>query len=455
MLLLYAPWLPILWRQATEPPVPPWREAWQSAGAVQGALQEAVAALLIGQTPVGPLWLWALAAVVVAALAVLLCRARRGVIALLALVGLPVLALFVVSLVGPPLYHVRYLFAFGAPFALIIGAALVGITDRSRPLGYAAGALFLIAYALGLRAFWNDPAYRADDHRAAVRTLAAEWRPGDVIFANAGWITPLLEVYWPQAGDGPDAVPPPLATAVRLVDAKPTLALPMGEESVPLVRGGSVGGDATLGWGNPASDFFAISPQETAAGLADLQARYRRLWHYRLYDTVSDPEGVVRAWLDTETTLAQARPIPGRDFGLVELRDFGHPVAPPGKGFAPVDFGGQVRLADAAWSAAVDAGQMLYVALIWAGAPDRLAALNMSLRLYDGDGKLITQADSPLEAMGALAAPPWLPDGPYALELVVYSAADGVALPVGDARSGDGQRVRLGEVEVKNRGEHE
>ena len=44
-----------------------------------------------------------------------------------------------------------------------------------------------------------------------------------------------------------------------------------------------------------------------------------RLWHYRLYDTVSDPQGVIRTWLDQHATLLQEQTIPGRDFGALQL----------------------------------------------------------------------------------------------------------------------------------------
>ncbi len=446
VLLLYAPWLPVLWRQATEPPVPPWRVPWASTAAVARALAEALAALMIGQTPVGPTWLWAVAAVVTSGVAIAFGSRKRGVGALIAFAGAPLLLLLGVTLAGLPLYHVRYLFLFAAPFALVMGAALVAIGRRTRPAGWLIAATLILLYASSLRAFWHDPAYRADDHRGAVRALALGWRPGDVILVNAGWTTPLLAIYWPQAGDGGDAVPPPLAAPQRLIDVAAGARLSVGVESVPLVRAGSVGGDASLGWGDPASDFFAVSPAETTAGLVGLQESYRRLWHYRLYDTVSDPDGVIRAWLDAATTTARDETIAGRDLGRLELRDFGHAPAPPGEGFAPVAFGERLHLQDAAWPERIGAGQIIYIGLLWdANSDDTLA---MSLRLYDGDEKLVAQSDGPLEEIGAISAPPWLPPGTYALEIVIYNADDGAPLAVEDARAADGQRVRLGTVAV-------
>lgn len=446
--LLFAPWLPVLWRQATEPPVPPWRAAWTSAGAVWAAVNEALASLVIGQTPLGPLWIWAALALVLAFTAVVLSTKRRGVLVVITYVSAPLALLFAVSLWGTPLYHVRYLFPFAAPFALVIGAALVGIGRRAQIAGWAAGVALMVLYLLSLRAFWHDPAYRADDHRGAVRTLAAGWRRGDVILLNAGWITPLLEVYWPQVRDGGEAVPPSLAAAERLVDVSLGAKPESGADRVPVVRAGSVDGSSSLGWGNPASDFFAASAAETTEGLEVLKDDFARLWHYRLYDTVSDPEGIMRAWLDANTTSMREIAIPGRDYGRLELRDFGHSPAPARGAFASVEFGDGLRLTDANWPAQAEAGRILYVNLLWDASAATMTQLKGSLRLYAGDGTLVAQADGPLERVAAVGAPPWLPAGPYTLELVVYRQGNGTPLPVHDIRAGDGQRVTLGGVQV-------
>ena len=51
VLLLFLPWLPTLWRQATNPPVPPWRDPWHSTGDVLAAVSEGLSAQLVGQSP--------------------------------------------------------------------------------------------------------------------------------------------------------------------------------------------------------------------------------------------------------------------------------------------------------------------------------------------------------------------------------------------------------------------
>ena len=119
---------------------------------------------------------------------------------------------------------------------------------------------------------------------------------------------------------------PALVTHCRrpcpLRSASLTIRKPQRAESeftAILVRSGSVDGAASLGWGSPASDFFAISTAATEEALAAVAQRHPRLWHYRLYDTVSDPQGVIRTWLDQHATLVQEQTIPGRDFGALQL----------------------------------------------------------------------------------------------------------------------------------------
>ena len=141
--------------------------------------------------------------------------------------------------------------------------------------------------------------------------------------STPGGHTTLLELYWPTALETwAGAAPPAIAQNARLADyANRDRADGTDATGPSVIRTGSVDGSPTLGWGDPASDFFAVSAADTTAALAALAQRYDRLWHYRLYDTVSDPQGVIRTWLAANATLLQETPIPGRDFGLVQLWD--------------------------------------------------------------------------------------------------------------------------------------
>lgn len=484
--LLYTPWMAVAWRQVTEPPVPPWRERWAGAGEALADVSEALAALVVGQSPPlgriellsppGQLWPWALAALALAALALLRTRgrARHGVWIALAAALLPTALILAVTALGAPLYHVRYTFTWAAPFALAAGAAVwppVG-AHHDAPLRRWAGALLgaaLVALSLWAAAeFWRSPAYRADDHRQAVADLAAAWRPGDAILVNAGWVYTALQTYWPEGA-------PPLSAPVRLVDLPARCAedgAACNTRAPLLVRGGSVGGAATLGWGRLESDFFALSPEENAAALAELAGIAPRLWHYRLYDTVSDPTGETRAWLAERAVKRSERAYPGPGYLLVEqyeLQACGDDAlacaGPDAEAdWEPVRFGEALALAALRAGRAAAPGATLYVEPVWEALPGlaELPPLSYSLRLYSSPDSASAQADGPLlppttewqpgslhRTPLGLPLPAGVPPGDYSLELVVYRQDDGAPLPLAESeRTVYGQRLKLGEVRV-------
>lgn len=462
--LLFAPWMGIFWQQATDPPVPPWRARWTSLGDAGASLSEALAAYLVGQTPVGPVWLWAaLAAAALLLFATAGTGARRDRITLLTFMLVPTAAIFLVSAFATPLYHVRYLFAGAAPFALLLGSLVAALWQRKAWLGAALLAAIVAVSALSLHDFWVNPAYRADDHRGAVQALAQNWRPGDAILVNAGWVYPALEVYWPREPEAAP-LPPPLAPPVRLG----ALQQSPDQSAVPVIVTGSVDGAASLGWGKPESDFFPLSRVETLAGLENLSTRFSRIWHFRLYDTVSDPDGVIRGWLEGKTATEQVIDIPGRDFGRVELRRTARPAPEPGVGFAPLAYEGDtLRLLDAQIPPAAAKGAWLYLPLLWEAQPGMSAlgvGLSSSLRLVDGGGVTVAQQDGPLlppttewhagervPTVLAVGVPAEF-TGSLTVELVIYRQDDGTPLTTLDSRAVDGQRVRLGTVAVGGTG---
>ena len=400
-------------------------------------------------------------------------------------VFVPIAILYAATLLGTPIYHVRYL-ALYAPLFLLVPAWLVANATSLRTwLGAALWAALLATFALALFTYWTNPIYRADDHRAAVADLAQRWRPGDAILANAGWIYPILTTYWPGgvAGDGAVSAvaavgdpgggrpgtgtsqPPPLQSPLRLSDytqnaTTQTLTTPL------VVRSGSVDGPPSLGWGDPDSDFFAITKDDTTAALAALAGHARRIWHYRLYDTVSDPNGAIRTWLATNTLTTTETPIRGRDYGQVQL--FTTPLGAPGPAGSTLTttlatFGGAIDLVTAATPATVTAGSYLYTDLLWRALPPLAtlgADLSASLRLYDAGGQQVAQADGPLHTVptrgwdpallypqsAALPVPAGLAPGPYSLQIIVYRQDDAAALP--EDKTGE-QARELGKVEVQ------
>ena len=143
-------------------------------------------------------------------------------------------------------------------------------------------------------------------------------------------------------------------------------------------------------------------------------------------------------------------------------------LLPPATGDLQPDaapFGAVLILTDHTAPTTVQAGHNIYVNLTWEARPDLATlpvSLNMSLRLYDAAGNLVTQADEP-------TVPPttaWSPDDPinqslvlpvpastepgeYSLELVAYRSDTGEPLPLPDgSRTVLGQRWQLGTVET-------
>ena len=466
-LLLFLPWLPTAWRQATDPPVPPWR----AAPRLLDVLIESWTAFTLGQSAdparFWPLLLLAVALVVIGIVASR--RARSGIshypltihpstILLVAALG-PLLLILLASL-WTPLYHVRYLFTYSPAWSVLLAMGLATLWRWRTPIGrWLAGlalAALLLGSALSLRSLWTDPAFAADDHRAAVRELAQRWRPGDVILANAGYTYPALLAYWPG----------PVAWHGRLTDYTQDIAAQAAEKSGPVIlQTGHVDGDAGLGWGDPRSDFYALPQDAMQAALARLAVQTDRLWHYRIYDTVNDPQGAIRAELDAGWTLFDDRVYSGesnlRIQGWQGLRQALSSYLPPDA--ATFDGWLALGLAPDAIPATVEAGAHLDVPrALWRrdqAQPGRPAAL--SLRLVDDDGQVWAASDEPLggnqlDLTGArelvqplrLAIPAGTAPGLYDLVLVVYDPQTGqplnAALPSGDA----GSQAVLGRVEV-------
>ncbi len=465
-LLLWSPWLPVFWRQMSDPPVPPWRVPLD----LPALLQESLAALLVGQSPpLATLWPWALlSGLLLCAFVVAVTRRpyTRAEWTIFAFVLLPLLLIAVVSLTVTPLYHIRYFFTYAAAGTLLLAVILDKTVGHWRWLHAISLAGLMTLSAWSLAEFWTNPLYRADDHRAAVTELAANWRPGDAMLVNAGWAYTALAVYWPAAPspNGAQPISPLLRTRLYDYANGDNLTIP-AQETPFLLLGGSVDGSANLGWGLAESDFYAISRAATEATLAEVTARHPRLWHYRLYDTVSDRGGAVRGWLDAHTTPRLDLPYPGRDFLRVQLFEtaaFANQKNCPQTPGTAVTFGDGVVLRGASYSPAPQAGSSLYAILCWEiGADIEAQNLRTSLRLYalvGTEALLLAQKDeSPFlnvatrnfhQTALALPIPAATPPGNYRLEVIVYDGATGDPLPINNARAIVGQRWPLTKIVI-------
>ncbi len=463
-LLLFLPWLPTAWRQATNPPVPPWRTMPQ----LLDVLVESWTALSFGQSA-DPARFWPLLALALALVVLGIAAARRAplptnrspftinhsLILLAAAFG-PLLLILLASL-ATPLYHVRYLFTYSPAFSILVAMGLAALWRWRQPTGrWLAGlalALLALGSALSLRALWTDTVFTADDHRAAVRELAQRWRPGDVILANAGYTYPALLTYWPGL----------VAWHGRLTDyTQNTPQQGLAERGAVILQTGHVDGDPDIGWGDPRSDFYALPLDAMQTALRDLSAQTDRLWHYRIYDTVNDSQGAIREALDAGWTLWDDRVYPGeanlRVQGWQGMRQALSSYAPPSA--AIFDGWLALRLAPDAVPSTVEAGGVLDIPrALWSRSPDQSGQpVALSLRLMDANGEVWAAADEPLGGNVLdltatselvqplrLAVPPGAAPGLYDLILVVYDPQSGQPLPVDGAGA---SQAALGAVQV-------
>jgi len=449
VVLLYLPWIPVAWRQATNPPVPPWR-GFTGLGQV---ILETGTALGLGQS-VEPAWLWPVlllfAALVFLGLVYKQARDRFGPWFLAGAVAIPVLLIYLASFVTP-LYHVRYTFTYATPFYVLAGAGLAALWARWRPAALLALAVIVLASGLSLYNYHTDVRFASDDHRAAVRYLVDHWRPGDAILVNAGYAYPALEVYW--------NAPEPFAWRGRLVDDYG----PGLDQGPVVLQTGTVDGDPGLGWGDPGSDFYAMDWSQTEAALSRVFADFDRVWVYRIYDTVTDGDGRIRDWFQENGLQFEDQQFTGesqlRVQGFLTGRD---PFAGARHSLDESLVDGSLRLVAASdVPSAVPVGDAFDLALVWqvAGAPPEDAILFAGL--FDADGERWAQTDErPLGsrypvsewATGStvrtplrIPVRPGTPPGTYRLEVGWYRFEDGQ--PVWLPWSG-GERLFVGEVGV-------
>jgi len=453
--LLYAPWIPVLLRQVLHPPVPPWRTAIP----LPKMLLETWTVLSVGQSvTVADIWPALLATLILFVLALRVPTRSGDAFQRWLLAGhiwVPAGVIFLASF-WTPLYHERYLFTYAVPFYILLGAALAfALRGRRRQQALALGTLLLLllAYGLGNYQFFYNSAYASDDYRAALHYLDEQWRPGDAILVNAGYVYPMVLYY---SGHAP-------AWHGRLTN----LPNGCGTGNAPLVaQTGTIGGDAGLGWGDPASDFYATTATETGRSLQKLFRQCQRVWVLRAYDTVTDPHGFIRRWLEENATPFDDQVVTGQTNVRVQgYRSRNGPreeIRPLGNLFAR-----RLRLAGSGPLPPVArSGRSLYVTLYWQPLTPLPADYRVSLALFGPSGRQWAVTD---ELPGGPLFPPsqWpvgervrhtlrldiptgTPPGTYRLSVGAYDPSDRHFLPPDDPQPAAGDvRVTLGVVNVQ------
>jgi hypothetical protein len=367
----------------------------------------------------------------------------------------PVLAIYLASL-WIPLFHVRYVFTYSPAFYILLGAGLVWLRERWRPGLWLALSLIVVASAYSIYNFHFDPRYAADDHRAAVEYIADRWRPGDAILINAGYTYPTFLYYY----NGP------IVWRGRLVDYE---GRANGRTSPVVLQTGSIGGAANLGWGNPQSDFYPTTEDETVQALERVFARHTRLWVFRAYDTVTDPDGFIRSWLYEHGLKFDELLVRGesgiRVQGYLTRREPSYD-SPSLERALNVSLDGQVTLLGSEKkSASVAAGEPFDLTVYWQPEEQLNVDYHLFYGLFDGQGRLWAQKDEtpigPLYRPSRwvvgevvrhpvrLTVPVGTPPGEYAFQVGMYNPRTGQWLEIEDqSLAVQGVRVTLGSVQV-------
>jgi hypothetical protein len=409
VVILYLPWLPIAFRQVMDPPVPPWREF---VGLPRMVL-ETLGALAFGQSVDANIFGF-VALLVFVPMGILLRRewktenrkpktksgdprsAIRDTPSPVFLLGyflVPFAAIFLFSL-WKPLYHVRYMFTYSPAFYILAAYAWWNLAREFanarrvhaarwvNPLGAMAvlvSVAFFMLTGYSLYNVWHNPQYAPDDLRGAVNYIAEHWRPGDVIVVNAGYAYPALEYYYPEP-----------ITRERLVNFRG------GESNAPRVlQTGSIGGANDLGWGDPLSDFYATTADETRAALDRVFADAARVWMLRIYDTVVDPDGMIRAYFDAHATMFDDQVFAGE--AQTRVQGFiTNPTRELPTTAARVQeaFGERVELVGYEMGAReLPRGAFLDMVLYWQLRQAVNYNYQVSLQLLDANGQNVAQAD--------------------------------------------------------------
>jgi hypothetical protein len=202
---------------------------------------------------------------------------------------------------------------------------------------------------------------------------------------------------------------------------------------------GSIDGGASLGWSSRESDFYATTVAETYRALDRVFATNKRIWLLRIYDTVVDPNGVIRDYLAQHGRLIEDQVFTGLSNARVQayLTTQQRMSSLPADATArSVVLGGRVELVGfEPAEVSVKAGQPLDVNLYWRARRQTNVDAHLFVGLYSESGELIAStSEVPIgNALGTsrwteevlrepvrLATPAGLVPGNYRLQVALY-----------------------------------
>ncbi|HEX9074809.1 MAG TPA: hypothetical protein VF932_03485 [Anaerolineae bacterium] len=208
-----------------------------------------------------------------------------------------------------------------------------------------------------------------------------------------------------------------------------------------VLQTGSIGGAPSLGWEDKESDFYATTADETRAALDRVFAAHPRVWLFRLYDTVVDPDGVIRDYLAQRGRIVDDQGFAGESYARVQgyLTPLDTWAALPASATPrPVLLGDRIALVGfEPGSATVRAGAPLDVNIYWQAKQPTNIDEHLFAGLFSEEGKLVASTDeaplgnglgtsrwSPGEILREpvrLPVPSDVPPGNYVLRIALYN----------------------------------
>ncbi len=330
---------------------------------------------------------------------------RRGRLVLGISLFVPLLVLYLFSILRFPIFDERYVLFLIPAFLLLLARGFTRLGNR----WLAAGALLfvLLASAHSLYNYFYVPVFaKSPDWQSFVQRLSAESRSGDVLIQN--YPDPALPYY--------------------LQSRMPRVLLPR-------------------------SSFDSAAAVD--ADLDRLTGKFERVWLQPSPGATWDGDGLVETWLDRHALRSRAYEFRGLSLALYL------PASTALREAQPVDalFAGRIRLLAFDWDAA-----NLRLVLYWQ-AVDRVGRdATVFVHLYDRDGKLWSQQDNP-PVHGTFPTSQWepneivadvydlhlpgdLPPGEYELMVGMYDAQTLTRLDVASQKRAPENRVLLTQLHL-------
>ncbi len=396
-ILLYAPWLPVAYRQLTD---------WDKSLLAQSGAAEIAKTLLqylalgVSGAAVNPLWLWTF---VIAILLALFAwwRAKNKTHLLLWLWLLFPLGL--TAYLFRPAY-LKFLLVASPAFSLLLGVGVSHFTPTHKKrlnifLSLSLTALIALASLLSLHATYFDTAFQRDNYRGIAATIKALATPDDAVILYAPGQQEVFGYYYDDE---------------------------QSAKVYPLPRQRPINADATL------------------AELESIAAEHRTLYGVFWATEEADPDGIIENWLNENTFKAN-----DIWFGNVRLVSFATPNADAKNYPVSAFFGKHIQLlAYQLPDVAIHPGEIMQIGLRW--KTDAILAENYTvfLQLLDAANHLVAQrdaqpqtpgsmwtTDTPIADRHGLWVQPGTPPGDYRLVVGLYNSATGERLLLENGQS--------------------